>query len=351
LCRATERDPEVLCYHLAQTSAALGKVIQAIAHDHQHLSRQVNSTTGVQSLDDDRSELSQILKIAARAFMSVLVGITKMMEASRDERLPSLIVCELAETFKTALFAIESTAQHTANVVLSAPISSKKGKSKASVHVVKESVLARSFAHFLIGLLGLLEKGNVIHQRIFDGFAFLLLERVGKRLHYCTFGHHRSVSMEDELRPFTDPLDDVGKTKQETEALGIRLELKALILILERAMGLAPHHMNPPNSKTRKGQDPNRLGRTLSMKTLPAAPKGRLSSLAKDRLQRTLVTCMFGNSTDDEFLDVLTKPVPNMRVGTLQNVAKIDDKDVGEWYKEEVWRLVGWDIMARESAL
>jgi hypothetical protein len=38
-------------------------------------------------------------------------------------------------------------------------------------------------------------------------------------------------------------------------------------------------------------------------------------------------------------------------VGTLQNVAKIDDKDVGEWYKEEVWRLVGWDIMARESVL
>jgi hypothetical protein len=34
----------------------------------------------------------------------------------------------------------------------------------------------------------------------------------------------------------------------------------------------------------------------------------------------------------------------------MQNVAKVDDKDVQTWYKEEVWRLVGWDILAREGA-
>jgi hypothetical protein len=302
-------------------------------------------------LDEDKTELSQALTIAARAFMSVLVGITKMMEASHDDRLPSLIVCELAEAFKTALFAIESTAQHTASTVLSTPLPSKKGRVKTPIHVLKESVPARSFAHFLIGLLGLLDKSNAIHQRIFDGFAFLLLERVGKRLHYCTFGCHRSASMEDELRPIPEPLDNGGKIKQGAEALGIRLELKALVLILERAMGLAPHHMNPQNSRSARNPDPGRFVRTLSMKTLPAAPKGRLSSLAKDRLQRTLVICMYGHSIEDEFLDVLTKPVPTMRVGTLQNVAKVEDKDVEEWYKEEVWRLVGWDIMARERGL
>jgi hypothetical protein len=58
---------------------------------------------------------------------------------------------------------------------------------------------------------------------------------------------------------------------------------------------------------------------------------------------------MYGSKHDDEFLDILTKPMPAMRIGTLSNVAKIDDKDVEQWYKEEVWRLVGWDIMAREG--
>jgi hypothetical protein len=146
-----------------------------------------------------------------------------------------------------------------------------------------------------------------------------------------------------------EPVSKGEESKSDTEAFGIRLEMKALILILERAMGLAAHHMNPPSSRAAKSSTPNRLGRTLSMKTLPAAPKGRLSSIAKDRLQRTLVTCMYGDTVEDEFLDVLTKPVSSMRIGTLQNVVKIDDADVEQWYKEEVWRLLGWDIMARES--
>jgi hypothetical protein len=280
--------------------------------------------------------------------MSVLVGITKMME-SGDDRLPSLVVCELAETFKTVLLAIESSALRSASAAASAPLPPRKGKSKALASVVKESVPARSLAHLIISLLGLLDKGNAIHQTIFDGFAFLLLERVGNRLYYATFGRHRSTSIESSFALPPERLNTGEKLKSDTEARGIHFEMKALILILERTMGLAAHHMNPPSNKTGKLPTPNRLGRTLSMKVLPAAPKGLLSSIAKDRLQRTLVTCMYGDTIEDEFLDVLTKSVPSMRIGTLQNVAKIDDADVEQWYKEEVWRLLGWDIMARES--
>jgi hypothetical protein len=87
----------------------------------------------------------------------------------------------------------------------------------------------------------------------------------------------------------------------------------------------------------------------LSLKNLPSASRIRLSAAAKDRLQRTLITCMYGDKGDDEFLDVLTKPVPCTRLGSLQKVAKVEDKDVEEWYKKEVWRLVGWDVLVRES--
>ncbi|KAF1918578.1 hypothetical protein BDU57DRAFT_444161 [Ampelomyces quisqualis] len=349
LCRATDRDGEALCHHLVRTSSALGKVVRVVAHNYEHLSRQGRRTPGAQSLSEDRSDFSQALTIVARAFMSVLVGMTKMTEASGDERLSSLVVCELAEAFKATLLAIELSACATANTASKEPPSTKKGKAKASDKVVRESVPARSLAHFLIGLMGLLDKTNVIHQRIFDGFAFLLLERVGRRLYYCTFGCHRSAAMDDELTPVPEPIESADIARQDADALGIRLELRALVLILERAMGLAPHHMNPPSNRTVRNPTSNRLGRTLSMKTLPAAPKGRLSSLAKDRLQRTLINCMYGRDDDDEFLDVLIKPVPAIRIASLQNVAKIDDGDVEQWYKEEVWRLVGWDIMAREG--
>jgi hypothetical protein len=299
------------------------------------------------SLGDDKSDFAHAMTVCARAFMSTLVGLAKLTDTSRDQRLTNLVICELAETFRMTLLAIESSALQTAQAAASAAMPPKKSKAKTPANTVRESIAARSLAHFLISLLGLLEKSNSLHQRLFESFAFLLFERVGKRLYYCTFGRHRSTSIEGNLLPLPDPQDAIAITKRDTEALGIRLELKALILILERAMGLAPHHMSSPAGKANNNS--NRLSRTLSLKTLPSAPKARLSVIAKDRLQRTLVTCMYGGRADDVFLDVLTKPIPAMRINSLQNVAKIEDKDEVQWYKEEVWRLVGWDILAKEK--
>jgi hypothetical protein len=279
--------------------------------------------------------------------MSILVGTNRLTESKADSRLASLIVCELADMFKTSLYSIESSARHTAQVFLSQPPPPKKGKAKTPPSVVKESAPARAVAHLLISFLGFLEKTDIVHQKIFDGFAFILFERVGKRLYYFTFGQSRSTSVEDNILSLSQPKDAAETAKREIDALATRLEVKGLILILERAMGLAPNHMNPQSAAPSKST--NRATRTLSVKNLVTTSRARLSPLAKERLQRTLVACMYGNKADDEFVDVLTKPMPSMRLGSLQNVAKIEDRDVEGWYKEEVWRLVGWDILAREG--
>lgn len=194
--------------------------------------------------------------------------------------------------------------------------------------------------------LGFLDKTDSIHQKIFDGFVFVLLERVGKRLYYCTFGRHRGRSIESSIIPLPRPRDITETTNPDLEDLAVRLEMKALVLILERAMGLAPNHMNV--QATRTGKNRNHLGRAMSIKNLSATSKTRISPLAKDRLQRTLVACMYESKTDDEFVDVLVNPIPTIRASSLQNVAKVDHKNVKDWYKQEVWRLVGWDILARE---
>jgi hypothetical protein len=278
--------------------------------------------------------------------MSVLVGLSKIADSSQDQRLSSLVVCELADMFKSVLVAIESVARQTAQVSLQT-VEPKKGKEKTTTKFVRESVPARALAHLLIGFLGFLDKTNPEHQQIFDGFVYLLLERAGRRLFYCTFGRNRSSTVDGDIEPIPEPNSPEEATKREAEALGIRLELKALILVLERAMGLAPNHMNPQSSNVNRTQ--KKIGRTLSLKNLPSASKARLSPVSKDRLQRTLVACMYGDKVDDEFLDVLTKPMPSMRLGSLQNVTRIEDKDVEDWYKKEVWRLVGWDVLAKES--
>ncbi|KAH6625235.1 hypothetical protein C7974DRAFT_196629 [Boeremia exigua] len=347
LCRSTDPSVDTLCFTLVRTSNTLGKTIHMVAHKHEQLSRQGQKTSESASLDRDRSNFAHAMTICARGFMSVLVGLTRLTESTDDPRPSSLVVCELAEMFKTVLVAIESVARRTAQLSSAEAIEPKKSKEATPVKTVKESVPARALAHLLIGLLGFLEKANPVHQQIFDGFVYLLLERVGRQLFYCTFGRHRSITVEGDIEPSSKTLSPEETQKSEVEALGTHLEVKALVLVLERAMGLAPNHMNSQSSNA--GRNQKRPGRTLSLKTLPAASKARLSPIAKERLQQTLITCMYGDKVDDEFLDVLTKPMPSMRLGSLQNVARVDDKDVKDWYKKEVWRLVGWDVLAKDS--
>jgi hypothetical protein len=344
LCRIAEPDAESLCSNLVHVSKTLGQVIRVVVLKHEELSLQNQLGTGPASLDQDKSNFALAMTICARAFMSVLVGVHKMASLSQDQRLSQLIICELATSFNLALIAIASAARQTAQSVTKWIQNSKKEKEKKSL--VKESAPARALAHLLIAFLGFLDKNDQIHQQLFDSFVYLLLERVGQHLFYCTFKRHRDVNTAHSLEPLPEPKDQVEKSRQETEALGTRFEVKALVLVLERAMGLAPGHMNPQNP--RPNCNTTRLSRNLSLKNLPSASRIRLSAAAKDRLQRTLITCMYGEKGDDEFLDVLTKPVPCTRLGSLQKVAKVEDKDVEEWYKKEVWRLVGWDVLVRE---
>ncbi|KAL6711438.1 hypothetical protein ACN47E_004372 [Coniothyrium glycines] len=346
LCRASITETEKLCYSLIQTSSLLGKVIFTVAQHHGELSHKGSRNTAA-SLDRDKSDFSTALSICARAFMSVLIGLNKLTHAGPDDKLNSLVICELVGMFNHGLQAIEVATRQSAQAIVKLPAESSKGKSKNSKSAIKESAPARSVAHLLIGFLGLLDKTDADHQRLFDGFTFMLLDRAAKQLYYCTFGQHRSTCVEDNIMPPANAVSPEEIAKQDADALGMRLEVKALVLILERAMGLAPNHMNPQNVRSTKGSD--HPIRTLSMKNLPVVSRARLSPLAKDRLQRTLVACMYGSNTDDEFLDILTKPVPTMRLGSLPNVGKVDDADVHEWYKQEVWRLVGWDILAKED--
>jgi hypothetical protein len=341
-CRASSPDVEKLGCSLVQTSSSLGKVIDVIAQHYDQLSRQGRGTSTAASLDRDKSDFSAALSICAKAFMSVLIGMSKLHDADADTRLSSVVICELVGMFDAALRSIEISARQTAHSFISQPTGSTTGKSsKTSVRQVKESVPARAVAHLLIGYLGLLDKTDPIHQKLFDGFTFMLLEHIGKQLYYCTFGQHRNTIIENNILPVAQARIPEIVVGQEIEALAVRLETKALVLILERAMGLAPNHMNHKNL--------NRTGRTLSLRSLSTASRTRLSPLAKDRLQRTLVACMYGTKPQDEFLDVLTKPLPPMRLGSLPNTSKVEDAEVNEWYKQEVWRLVGWDILAREE--
>ena len=346
LCGATSLNTDSLCLNLVQTASALGSVIRVVTENHEQLLRQGSNASGAKGGNKSKSNFAHALSICARAFMSILVGTSKLAGACADQRLASLIVGKLAEMFKTGLVCVELLAQRAAQMSSNLSEQPKKGKGKAPGNSLGEAVPAREVSHLLSSFLGFLDKSDPVHRNIFEAFIFILFERVGRRLHYCTFGRSTHTSIEESILATSSLQNKARTTERNADDLTIKFEVQSLMVILERAVGLAPNHMNP---QSRKSTNSDPVSRTLSFRSLPAASKARLSLLARDRLQRTLIACMYGNKPNDDFLDILTKPLPAMRSPSSSSISAVDNQGVEDWYKKEVWRIVGWDILAREG--
>ncbi len=330
-----------------ETCSALGKVIRVVVQNQEKLANQERRSFRDEPLKGDSSEFANALAICARAFMSVLAGMSKIVETQADHKLSSMVTYAIAETFKSALFSMEVSAQRVAQLKLSHTIETESNKKKKSAIIARETDPVRAVACLLASFLGFLDRRDPRHQQVFQTCIFVLFERAGRRLYYCTFGRHRGISIEDAILPPQRSRGAAETAKRSLESLATRHEMKALVLILERAISLAPGHINL--QLNRPSGSSARVNRTTSFSKIPTASRAQLNLLAKDRLQRTLIACMYGERTDDEFLDVLTKPVAPMRLSSRENVVKVDDENVEEWYKQEIWRLVGWDILGKES--
>jgi hypothetical protein len=337
-------DPEAICFNLVQTSRAIGSVIMTVAKHHDQLVRGRSST----SLEKDTSELSFAIRASARAFISLLVGLGKISSNSTERQLPSLVIYESVKMFKTILDSISDSARSSIAARSASPSRANKTRAKAT-SATKESNAPRTLTQFFNALMSHLDKNDPNHREIFEGLLFILMERVGKRLFYCTFGRNRSATVQGDIALPPNHDHPAVIARQETEALSVRLEVQSLVTILERAISLAPYHINAritSSSPAHKSQKTSGITRSLTLRNLPPASKAPLSTQAKDRLQRTLVKCIFGQDDHDEFSDVLRMPA---RLGGLPSVAKVEDKDVNEWFQGEVWRLVGWELLGRES--
>jgi hypothetical protein len=331
LLRRPGANIDSVCGSVAGIASALGHIFPIIAKNHDRLAIRTVDQPHLRHIGKDKSELSCLMSACARAWTLVIVALDRLEEDSPGSRRSGIVIFECIKLVSAALDAIRLAARHAAW---------KRGSSSAQ-ETIQESVGARSIAHLLATFIGHLEKDSAIHHKLFDGIAYVLLERVGDQLYYCTFERERSATMEDRITPPPKTTDPHEISRQATEATAIRLEVKALVIILERVMGVAPLHSNEQVAKRNK----TALARTVSLKNI-SSTRTKLSSLAQERLQRTLITCTFGHQVNDDFKDILTKPV---NMGRAPPAPKIKEENVPEWYQGQVWRLVGWEILEKEG--
>ncbi|KAI5357849.1 hypothetical protein Slin14017_G118620 [Septoria linicola] len=210
---------------------------------------------------------------------------------------------------------------------------------------VKENATLSLYAGFLGKLVDMIDPKVEANQALFEGFAYCILDRLGKRLYHVVFGHDRAGDLEAEIKQNIDSQEQhdasaPGITQPEDdEEKQIKLEAPYLLHLLNRVMAAAPAHMGNingvKNSKTKYSS------KTLSKNTLAVS--------AKECLQRTLINGMFGHAEDeaeDPFKECLRMPIAGDGVLAMPKVTEVD---VLEHFKAEVWRCLGWEILAKEG--
>jgi hypothetical protein len=350
-------DPETICFNLIQVARGLGEVILALCKRQRQATPSTLTTKGKQKqgieatpLAKDQHDIGPIIIASTRAFTSLLVGLSRL-SSNQQSQLAGMVIYECILMLRNMLDGITESALATAklNIHMAAETTSStaNGKGRTKPFKAVQDTTSRSIVQLLNAIISYLDVGDAIHKQLFEGFVFVLLERIGKRLYVCTFDRERSATIEGDISPpETLGASSAGPMK-ELEQKALHLEIPNLVAMLEKAIAFAPHHMHAPSGPASKAAKSGaQAGKAaLGPRRPTIGAKVALNRHAKERLQRTLINCMFGGDDKDDSLDCLRMPP---RLGNPPSQPRVEEKDKAEWFKQEVWRLVGWEILGRE---
>ena len=199
------------------------------------------------------------------------------------------------------------------------PVRHPKALSSASLR----DMTIIKICHLLTTMAASLNVSKLVHRDILDGFLFLLLTRVGRLLSSFVFHDGPTSIIVDEIShnnaanipPAT--LQEFTTVRPEHDRFVLKTQAPYLIYILSR----------------------------LTPSTACTSPF-TLAENARRKLQHTMLNSVFGHQTT-EFVDALKEP-PRLDLDIMEDVlAERTDEDVEDWYKSEIWRLVGWDMLTK----
>ncbi|KAF2426290.1 hypothetical protein EJ08DRAFT_736463 [Tothia fuscella] len=371
-------DPVVLSCHLSEAATSLAQHVFTVAKALQQqqlnasleldkrLREQLTSTSAAKAYTD----IQRVVCASSRSFVSLFHGLELLwaIDTEAAKRQHGGVTYSYIQAFNTLLDTITAVCKLIARqqVVSSgvAPSSSPansspqkgKGPRKSKATPSAETQIPQELARFIWTMLdSLTPRRNGPHCAFFEGFLFHILERTGAHLYLLTFGHKRGETISDDI---------VAPPPTAVKAAAVRIEVKILVEILEHAMALAPAFLGSLSS-TSTSSGKKRAITKPSKSINPTASKNALAVAAKEKLQATLVHCMFGGEikdsfedndetdegggNDTSFLERLRKPV--LLAQMPQNVAvnKVEDADLEDWFREKVWGLVGWDLLTKVS--
>lgn len=207
----------------------------------------------------------------------------------------------------------------------------------------EKSGIIWKLCNLLLNLASNLDINRSSDKDILEGLLYFLISRVGAALKIFVFeddypedflGVPSSGSQITAIHP--DYEQDQRNAK--TQAAHLVHLLDRLIPFAREGSGNASHSSSPT----------------------PASPplgiaQQKLTKIPSSALQDTLLHFIFGASAEPaDFSDALTPPTPpkeNLRHDVADKLlGESEEGGVEDWFKREVWRVVGWDVLGGHIA-
>ncbi|THY00346.1 Cullin-domain-containing protein [Aureobasidium pullulans] len=294
LCRGRmwSTDSNELAYNLIQTMQAMENIIDPLANK-----------------KHSADSCKQTITAVARTCITVFHGLKRMESLNSNDGFPSHVVHACVCFFGILFTSIENAAR--------LQVESKQPDRGTAV-LQALSTLANSLINILRGS----SPNCPSHAEILEGATYDLLHRLGETTHELLMDGPQHDDIEHEVQKL--PLPD-DKRLDPVRQTVVRTMLTAAPFLLD-----------------------------CLRKALIGAQDQPLAAFARLKLQRTLVDRIFGPGTrgPNASGDVLGLPEVFGEPPTAANPIKKEDKQTKtDQFEEEIWALVGWDILAFEDRL
>ena len=287
-----------------------------------------------------------------RAFPHFLAHLHTLSELPESEVLCGKVISESIEIFRLLFQRICDLAVADAKPNQDTPMTRKKHnndreKPDATYSFDKRPATSPSImriCRLAISLMLSLDPAKPTHKKILEGCLYLLVTRVGRVLRDFTIGESQFGSVNKVATPDYDPYQE----ERQLNAPGEGSNTAASMVSDAQAPYLIWMLGHVPSFSSSMSPAPNGTATSLgdSRQFQPDDAYCTMYSDAHLQLQRTLVRAVFGEEVAASFQPALEPPdvlsdddlVTDFEIPT-------ETADVRDWFKNEVWRLVGWDVL------
>ena len=287
-----------------------------------------------------------------RAFPHFLAHLHTLSELPESKVLYGKVISEFIKIFRLLFQRICDLAVADAKPNQGTPIARKKQNSDrenpdATYSFDERPATSPSImrtCRLAISLMISLDPAKPTHKKILEGCLYLLMTRVGRVLRDFTIGESPFGSVNKVATPDYDPYQEERQFKVSSQdsntAASVVSDAQApyLIWILGHIPSFSSSMSTAHNGTTTSLGDIRQI-----------QPDDVYCTMYNDahlQLQRTLVRALFGEEVAASFQPAVEPPdvlsdddlVTDFEIPT-------ETADMRDWFKNEVWRLVGWDVL------